>query len=66
MKKSTVLIVLITFVISVIIVGIFGMQMMSYNTRIYVEHITPTEVITSSNVSDVEIVESKENAGDTT
>lgn len=44
MKKSTVLIVLVTFALSVVIVGIFGMRMMSYNTRIYVETIVPTRV----------------------
>lgn len=48
MKKSTVLIVLITFVLSVVIVGIFGMRMMSYNTRIYVKELTPTRVFTST------------------
>ncbi len=64
MKKSTVLIVVITFVISVVIVGVFGMQMMSYNTRIYVEEIVPTEVITSSNVSNVKIQKSAEREGE--
>lgn len=48
MKKSTVLIVLITFVVSVVIVGVFGMKMMSYDTKIYVEEIRPTKVILST------------------
>lgn len=48
MKKSTVLIVIITFVLSVVIVGIFGMQMMSYDTKIYVQRLTPTQLITST------------------
>ena len=48
MKKSTVLIVLITFVVSVVIVGVFGMQMMSYNTKIYVEEVRPSQVIIST------------------
>ncbi len=53
MRKSTALIVVITFVLSVVIVGVFGMRMMSYNTRIYVKEITPTEVVTSSEAGGV-------------
>ncbi len=60
MKKSTVLIVLITFVLSVVLVGIFGMQMMSYDTKIYIDKIVPREVITSANIPGVRISESKE------
>lgn len=48
MKKSTVIIVAITFILSVVIVGVFGMQMMSFNTHIYVEKIIPTAIITST------------------
>ncbi len=55
MKKSSVIIVLITFVLSVVLVGIFGMKMISYNTRIYVKSITPTEVTTSANIPGVEL-----------
>lgn len=53
MKKSTVLIVLITFLVSVVIVGIFGMRFRSYNTTIYIESIEPTRVITSTNTDGI-------------
>ena len=47
MKKSTVLILLIIFLGSVLIVGIFGMQSVPYESIVYVESIVPTSVITS-------------------
>ncbi len=62
MKKSTVIIVTITFVLSVVLVGIFGMQMMSYNTRIYVEKITPTAIISSTGET-AEILHSEDREG---
>ncbi|MCM1289744.1 MAG: hypothetical protein NC132_04460 [Corallococcus sp.] len=45
MKKSTVLILLIVFVLSVVIVGIFGMKIMSYNVKVYIDRIVPTQVV---------------------
>lgn len=60
MKKSSVIIVLITFVLSVVLVGVFGMKMISYNTRLYISTITPTEVTTSTNISGVKIGKSDE------
>lgn len=45
MKKSTILILLIVFVLSVVIVGIFGMKIMSYNVKVYIDEITPTQII---------------------
>ena len=60
MKKSTALIVFVTFVLSLVVVGIFGMQMMSYNTKIYVKEIVPKEVITSANISGVKITKSQD------
>ena len=60
MKKSSVIIVMITFVLSVVIVGIFGMKMISYNTRIYVNAITPTAVTTSANISGVKLASGRE------
>lgn len=60
MKKSSVIIVIITFVLSVVLVGIFGMKMISYNTRIYIETITPTEVTTSANIQGVKLGSGRE------
>lgn len=59
MKKSSAIIVLITFVLSVVLVGVFGMKMMSYNTRNYIRSITPTGVTTSANISGVEVGKSE-------
>ncbi len=55
MKKSSVIIVLITFVLSVVLVGVFGMKMISYNTRVYIQKITPTGVTLSRTVSGAKI-----------
>ena len=49
MKKSTVLILLIVFVLSVVIVGIFGMKIMSYNVKVYIKEIVPTQVVLNDN-----------------
>ncbi|MDE7454433.1 MAG: hypothetical protein K2M64_01235 [Clostridia bacterium] len=46
MKKSTVLILLIVFVGSVLVVGIFGMQSVPYEQIVYVKQIVPTSVTT--------------------
>lgn len=64
MKKSTVLIVLVTFVLSVVLVGIFGMKVLSYNTRIYVKEIVPVGVTTSSNVAGVKCNNRRDEKGD--
>lgn len=48
MKKSTILIILIVFVGSVLIVGIFGMQNVPYEQIKYVKDIVPTSVTTMS------------------
>ena len=44
MKKSTILILLIVFVGSVLVVGIFGMQSVPYEQILYVKEIVPTSV----------------------
>lgn len=48
MKKSVFLIVLITFVVSVLYVGIFGMQIISWDTRVYVEALSPVSITAST------------------
>lgn len=48
MKKSTILILLVVFLGSVIIVGVFGMQAVPFEQRIYVKEIIPTNVYISS------------------
>ena len=44
MKKSTFLIILIVFVLSVVIVGLFGMKIRSYDVKVYITNIVPTEI----------------------
>lgn len=51
MKKSTILIILIVFVGSVLIVGIFGMQSVPYEQIKYVKQIAPTSVTSMSGSS---------------
>ena len=48
MKKSTILVLLIVFLGSVLIVGIFGMQAVPFEEIVYVREIVPTAVYTSS------------------
>ena len=48
MKKSTILIIVAVFLISVFVVGIFGMQNVPYNEIVYVEKIVPTSVTLSN------------------
>lgn len=48
MKKSTVLILLIVFLGSVLVVGIFGMQSVPYEQIQYVKQIVPTSVTSMS------------------
>lgn len=44
MKKSTILIIVAVFLISVFVVGIFGLQSIPYEQRVYIEQITPTSI----------------------
>lgn len=56
MKKSTILILLIVFLGSVLIVGIFGIQSVPYEQIVYVKEIKFTSVTTiSSSAESVEI-----------
>lgn len=48
MKKSTILIIVVVFAVSVFVVGIFGMQNVPYNEYVYVNKITPTSVSLSN------------------
>lgn len=48
MKKSTILILCIVYLASILVVGIFGMKVKSYNTSIYIEEIKPTEIAVST------------------
>lgn len=47
MKKSTILILVIVFLGSVLVVGLFGMKSVPFEERIYIEQIIPTSIITS-------------------
>lgn len=48
MKKSTVLIIVVAFAVSVFVVGVFGMKNVPYNERIYIEQIVPVSVTLST------------------
>ncbi len=48
MKKSTILILLVVYLGSILIVGIFGMKAIPFEQLIYCEKITPTSVTTTS------------------
>ena len=54
MKKSTILIIMVVFLMSIFVVGVFGMKSVPYNEITYVEMIVPTQV-TLSNGTVVEI-----------
>ncbi len=56
MKKSTVFILAIIFLVSVAIVGIFGMQSVPFNERVYIEKIT-LETITSSTGAQIKLID---------
>lgn len=45
MKKSTIILLLIVFVGSVVIVGVFGMQAVPFEEIVYVKEIVPHEVV---------------------
>lgn len=48
MKKSTILILILVFLGSILAVGIFGMQSIPFEERVYSTSITPTSVMTST------------------
>lgn len=48
MKKSTIILIVIVFAVSVFVVGIFGVRSVPYNERIYVTSITPTAITLSN------------------
>ena len=54
MKKSTILIIMVVFLMSIFVVGVFGMKSVPYNEITYVEKIVPTQV-TLDNGTVVEI-----------
>lgn len=59
MKKSTILIIVAVFAVSVFVVGIFGLKNVPYNEIVYVEEIKPTSVILSTSDEAPEIKKSK-------
>lgn len=54
MKKSTILIIVAVFLISVFVVGIFGLQNIPYDELVYVEKIIPTTITFDSNEGTIE------------
>jgi len=48
MKKSTILIILVVFLGSVLIVGIFGMKAVPFESIVYCKSIVPTSVVTTT------------------
>lgn len=48
MKKSTIILIVLVFAVSIFVVGIFGVRSVPYNERIYVTSITPTAVTLSN------------------
>ena len=48
MKKSTILMLLIVFLGSVLVVGIFGMQAVPFEQIIYIDEIVPSRIDTST------------------
>lgn len=55
MKKSTILIILVVFAVSVFVVGFWGIQNVPYEEIIYVEQITPTHVFYGRQSDEAEI-----------
>lgn len=55
MKKSTILIITAVFLISVFVVGIFGLQNVPREDIVYIEKITPTSVTLSNGEPSPEI-----------
>lgn len=54
MKKSTILIIVAVFLISVFVVGIFGLQSIPYEQIVYIEQIIPTTITFDSNEGTIE------------
>lgn len=48
MKKSTILILIVVYLGSILIVGIFGMKSIPFEERVYCNSITPSAAMTSS------------------
>ena len=55
MKKSTILIILVVFVVSVFVVGFLGIENVPYKEIIYVNKITPTHVYFGRSAEEAEI-----------
>lgn len=55
MKKSTVLIILVVFAVSVFVVGFLGIENVPYKEIIYVKQITPTHVYFGRQSEEAEI-----------
>ncbi len=55
MKKSTILIIVAIFLISVFVVGVFGLKDVPYNEIVYIEKIVPTSVILSTGAESPQI-----------
>lgn len=55
MKKSTILIILVVFAVSVFVVGFLGIENVPYKEYIYVEQITPTHVYYGRKSDEAEI-----------
>ncbi len=61
MKKSTILVLLIVFLGSVLVVGIFGLASVPYEKIVYVKEIRPTSVTTiSANAQSLEIKQNEQ------
>ena len=60
MKKSTILILALVFLGSVVVVGIFGMQSVPFNERVYIEKITLSGV-TSSTGTQIKLIDQGNN-----
>ena len=59
MKKSTILIILVVFAVSVFIVGFLGIENVPYKEIIYVKEITPTHVYFGRQAEEAEIKPNK-------
>ena len=61
MKKATILVLLIVFLGSVLVVGIFGLASVPYEKIVYVKEIRPTSVTTiSANAQSLEIKQNEQ------
>ncbi|MCX4285776.1 MAG: hypothetical protein OSJ68_00530 [Clostridia bacterium] len=64
MKKSTVLILLIVFLGSVLVVGIFGLRSVPYEKLVYAKEIVPTSVTTMLDTKKLPIKEEVNDKGE--